>query len=384
MRRLAVGVFCLGLSLAVGTDFAGFYLTGRYENQASALSYGGSLSLLDLNKLRLDMEAGSSGRLRLDAAAWLETPHGATVYDVAGQLPDWVADSLPDSLKSMLAVRLGPRVVLDRAYATAELPFLRLKVGKQPLAWGVGYVWNPTEVVAAKSFIDPTYDREGINALRLDMNWRGQGLQLMMLPEKDLQNSGYIARVVGNLLGVDWSATGTRRVVPLPAFGVTMPAYSAGGQFKGELFGPGIWAEGAYWWPDSGDGFYRLCAGADYTLGTRTYFLLEYFRNGPGRAGSDEYTVDDWLRRVAGVSPGLGRDYLFGSAMQPVLGFHQAGMSVLANLADRSVILIPSVYLGLGDNVDLQLFGTIPLGSGPTEFASGRGAGGSARLSVYF
>ena len=156
----------------------------------------------------------------------------------------------------------------------------------------------------------------------------------------------------------------------------------AGGQFKGEVLGLGVWGEGAYHWPAGKDRFLRFCFGMDYTLTSQTYALVEYFHNSAGRSG--DYEFDAWLQLAAGDISSLGQNYLFASLIQPVFGFHRLGLSALANLGDRSLAVLPSVYLGLGDNVELSLFGAVSLGGDRTEFGGAGANGVMVRVSVYF
>jgi hypothetical protein len=370
------------LVLATATCPADVLLSGRYENQAAVLWYRSGVALLDQNRLRVELDASPDPRVSFDAAVWVETYHGATVLDLTDQLPRGMADSLPDSLRQALTVRLEPGVRLDRAFVSVQTGRLRIKLGKQPLAWGTGYVWNPTEVIPAKSFVDPGYERDGETALRFELNLPGPRVQAMFLPGPDLGRSGMVLRLAGNIAGFDWGVTGTRRTTTAGLTGVERTATMAGGQFKGELFGPGVWAEGGYWWPDSGSGWYRACAGLDYTLGTRTYLLAEYFRNSPGLAG--EYSLQDWLARAIGDRDWLGRDYLFVGLFQPLLGFHQVGLSALANLDDRSLVLVPVLSLGLSDNLDLRFTGLVPVGREDTEFGGPGTTGAVGRLTFYF
>jgi hypothetical protein len=353
-------------------------LSGRYENQASLLAYRDGLALLDENRLRAALEVRPGEPVAFEAAAWARTMHGATTFDLAVLMPEAVADSLPDSLRAGLKVPLAGGFTLDRAFATVNWSRFRLRVGKQPLAWGVGYVWNPAEVIAAKSYIDPAYEREGVNAVRLE--WLAPvTVQAIGLPGPDLAGSGAVGRIAGNTLGFDWALTGWRRPDPAAPADVFI-----GGQVKGELVLPGVWGEGGYH-PARGDrpGRWELVAGADYTLPTRTHILAEYRHNSGGRAARG-YPDTDWLDHVLGRRASLGADYLYAAARQPVAGFSSLALGALANLSDRSAVLMPAVLLGLADNVDLAVFGTWMLGGGDSEYGAPRAKGAVARLSLYF
>ncbi|UCG42501.1 MAG: hypothetical protein JSU73_11620 [candidate division WOR-3 bacterium] len=352
------------------------HFSGRYENQLSVLDYRSGLALLDRNGLRLELEAVPTSRVRLDAAAWLQTFHGATELSAADLLPEYFADSIPDSVLQSLVFRFTDEFVLDRAFVSVRWTGINVKIGKQPLAWGVGYVWNPTEIIQAKSFLDPEYERLGQNAVRVEFPVFGPSLQAMFLPGQDLDVSQFIARAEWNVAGIDIGLTGCRR--PWPDSSVE---YFAGGQFKGELLWLGIWSEGAYHWPDGQDRFWQLCAGADYSLPWRTYLLLEYLHNSSGSIGS--YAPDDWLK-AALTGQSLGQDYALGLVSQPVLDFHQVGAGAAVNLNDRSLVVFPRLYLGLTDDLDLDCYLLFSIGGNRTEFGGPGVNGGVARLTLHF
>ncbi|OYD13802.1 hypothetical protein CH330_08815 [candidate division WOR-3 bacterium JGI_Cruoil_03_51_56] len=209
-RLMRLILVVLGVGLFPHLIYAAISLTGQYENRFSLLDYQAGLVLVDENQFRLNLEALSDQRTRLEAAAWAQTFHGRTNLPISCFVPAWVADSISDSLKSLFDVRLADRFVLDRAYVSVRRACLSIKAGKQPLAWGVGYLWNPTEIIPAKSLLDPGYEREGMNALRLGISSLGHSLQLFFLPGSDFARSEYVGLLAGNLLGYDWAVIGMR------------------------------------------------------------------------------------------------------------------------------------------------------------------------------
>ncbi len=354
------------------------HLTGWYENQLSIVDYRSGLTLLDENEVRFSLEASPQSNVRLSASVLIQAFHGATKFMLADLVPDWVSDSVPDS------VLLANRFALDRAFVSARWSGFNLKVGKQPLAWGTGYVWNPTEVIPAKSFLDPDYEREGQNAMRLEATWLGPALQAFFLPGSDFGRSQYLLRAEWNLVGFDMGITACRRPLTDVLAGRNWTDYLLGGQAKGEVFGLGVWSEGAcHWSEDSVALSWQVCAGTDYTLACRTYLLLEYYRSSTGATGVREYDAAAWRRAVTAGSA-LGRDYAFGLVMQPVLGFHQVGVGAVANLNDFSAVVFPRIRFGPADDIDLDCYLLFSVGGGRTEFGGPGVNGGVVQLTFYF
>ncbi|MFO7638612.1 MAG: hypothetical protein R6X14_04845 [bacterium] len=352
---------------------------GRFESRLSFAQYRAGSVLSGDNRIRMALDARPGPGFVVDAAVLARAVHGARELDLVLLLPEVKAESLSDSLRASLRVTVTGGLELDRASATLGWSRFRLRVGKQPMAWGVGYLWNPTEVLPSKSWLDPTYERGGVSALRLE--WLGAvGVQVFGLPGPDLAGSAAIGRVSGNVSGFDWALTGWRRpgeAVPTDLF--------FGGQLKGEILLPGIWCEGGFhpgrdvrpsWW--------EFVAGTDITLATRTWLAVEYRHNSAGYAGHSGYPVAAWLEQLLGVRNGLGRDQLYASVRHPLAGFSSMVLAGLANLGDRSAVLLPGLQLGVADNVDLYVQAMWSVGSGVSEYGAAGVRGAVCRLALHF
>jgi hypothetical protein len=122
-----------------------------------------ALSLAFANPARAPAEAVASGEIRLSAAflansdGFAPYPGGATGGASIG-LEAGKSDAIKASVRASIDAPSGgvsgrPTLTLDRAYAKARFPWLventslRLTLGKAPLAWGKGFVFNAGDPV---------------------------------------------------------------------------------------------------------------------------------------------------------------------------------------------------------------------------------------------
>jgi hypothetical protein len=373
--------------LVSGTAYGGVEaeIFGSYENVLS-LQYIDDLRVLDLNNLVFSVH-GSLGEysfLRADAEASL--PFGAVEANFLDYLPDSLAETVPDSMRPLYAYRLEPPFRISNAYASLPRDRFTERLGKQPLAWGTGYVWNPTEIIAPKLAYDPSYRRDGENTLKLAYSWRyGGGAEVMGILRGDIDTTMALARLKENLFGFDVAAIGAWLWDTTITPGITQSRILTGGQFAGEIANIGLWAEGGYnFYEEDSLSYAELAAGIDHTFTFRTHVMVEYLYYGRGFEETDEYSFSAWIERGSGLRKAMGRHLLYLGADQTVISYHSVGIAAIINPVDVSGMVLPRISLNLTDNLDLTAFGFVSFGKEDTEFGAAKINGGILRLSGYF
>lgn len=370
-----------------GTAYGGVDadIFGSYENVLSA-QYIDDLNVLDLNNLMVSVHGnlGQYSFLRADAEASL--PFGAVQANLLDFLPDSLAETVPDSLRPMYAYRLEPSFRISNAYASLSWDRFTVRLGKQPLSWGTGYVWNPTEIIAPKLAYDPSYRRDGENAMKFAFAWRyGGGVEVMGILRGEIDSTMAVARLKENLFGFDVAAVSAWLWDTTITPGTSRNRILVGGQFAGEIGNIGLWAEGGYnIYEEDSLSYAEVAAGIDHTFTFRTHVMVEYLYYGRGFESADDYTFTGWLERAAGARKALGRHQIYLGADQTIISFHLVGMGAIINPVDLSGMVLPRISLNLADNLDLSLFGFISLGEDDTEFGAVNINGGILRLSGYF
>ncbi len=310
-----------------------------------------------------------------------------------------------------------------QAYAQYSWAGASLRVGKQRVAWGSGFAWNPTNrLEPPKNPANTSLEQEGSWAVRLDAQpapWAGLILvasqgdagagDLPFATGARKRNTGALrARFLAKDTDLALVMSGGERQPTLVGLdvgrsvgGVALHAESA--VYEGSELAPAR--------PD--ERFFRLVAGALWTRDT-TSLSAEYFYNGEGydaaRAGAylegldaayasatnpalPASARDEALRRyLAGASIpfasglGLRRHYLQASwSRGEIRGQWTASLRGVVGLSDGGVALTPGLAFSPRGNLTLSLDGVLLLGPDDSEYrlAPLRGAV-QARVKALF
>lgn len=370
-------------------------ISGYFENQFFPQELNGKLILQNYDKLRLDLSAEAGDNISFAGDIVYRGFHGKTRFSALDFIPKRVAQDVAemaetsvDSLRPLFAFELKDENFLDNAHVTLYFRRFELRVGKQQLPWGTGYTWNPTDIFNDKNLLDPTYEKVGVNAFRMEVPFGGEGtLTGIVGIEENWSRSTKAIKLKEHVRGFDLSASFVEKEEESVDFLTSVSASKRrrllGGDFSGELFGLGIWGEGAHSWMEREKDFGQYLAGADYTFESGLFLTGEYYRNGRGETNEKRYSFNDWMRLLSANGENLGRDYLFIGESYPIGELWEWANYAIVNLSDRSGILFPWFDYSFGDNAEVAFVGYLPFGGEASEFGTG-GAGGFARVKVYF
>lgn len=370
-------------------------ISGYYENQFFPQELSGRLILQDYNKIRLDLSVDAGENVSFNGDYIYRVFHGKTQFNAFDFIPRHLVlqyaarlHAPVDSLRPGFSFAFEDQNFLDNAYATIYLKHFNLRIGKQQLPWGTGYTWNPTDIFNNKNTLDPTYEKVGVNAFKLEVPFGREGMVTGILGIGETWKASTKALKAGyHVQGFDLSISFVEKIQE--GFDYTLAAPLSekrrliGSDFSGECFGLGIWGEGAYNVMGVSGNFGQYLAGADYTFENGLYLTGEYYHNGPGKTHKSRYTLNDWMRLLGADGENLGRDYLFTGGRYPVTELWNGAGYALINLSDKSGVLFPWFDYTLNDNTEVMFVGYIPFGAGATEFGE-FGIGGFARVRVYF
>lgn len=369
----------------VGVVYGQVEISGSYENILN-VQHVKDLAILNLNNLLLSVDGDLGGASFLHADAEASLPFGTVQMNILDYIPDSLAEMIPDSLKPMYDYRLEPSFRVSNAYMSISWKSLVVRLGKQPLVWGTGYIWNPTEIIAPKLAYDPSYRRDGENALKLAFSWRyGGGFEVTGMLRGTPDSTMVIGRVKENIFGFDLAAIGAFLWDTTTTLDTTRSRILLGGQFAGEILNVGLWAEGCYnLYGEDSLSHAEFVVGADHTFTFRTHVMAEYLYYGRGFATADDYSFQAWIERASGLRKTLGQHLIYLGIDQSIISFHNVGISAIVDPVDGSGIVIPRLTLSLSDNLDASIFGFYSFGKEDSEFGAAPVNGGILRLTGYF
>ena len=260
---------------------------------------------------------------------------------------------------------LVQEIELDHLWGSVSLALLDLQFGKIPLAWGTGYVFNPTSRAAGIAFMD-TVAEETPGTLAVSAGFqlpRYYSLQGYVAFQDKYHNSGYsLEDGAFDNLPWGWKITGLAGAFDF-SFGMVkeviragegdyLRAYYGTGDFVGALGPFGVYGEAAAAFP-GGNSFsldfqgwdplssLEASAGFDYEFDNLEITLRgEYYYYGPGTADPDKY---DNSLVLSGAAQVLGRDYCFLNAERTFFDYLSVAAGTLINLHDYSAIILPEM-----------------------------------------
>ncbi len=385
MRRVLAAGIILGL-LALTTDDplaqSSRRISGYYEHQFSGSQTDYGWTQLDSDRLRIDLDVKAGRDTRASAAV---------VWQRFSSSNSALRDFLPfgfDTLGFSSYMQPQENSYLNHCNVTIKAGPTTIVAGKQYLAWGAAWVFNPTELFRPKNAFEPSYEREGVGAISVSLPLGDlSDVQAVFVPEASFKRSGKLVRVRHHIAGFDLSAMAAEIWEVPVSEGLRIPwgnrkkRFTLGGDVSGELLGAGIWAEAA--WSDQDDlRWMDVTVGGNYTLGDGTLLLLEGYYN--GRGSSDEpYEIGSKLARATGLMKTLGKTTLYGSVTRPTGDLWNLGLSSIVNTGDQSAALIPIITYAFAQDVDLMFNGLVCIGREGAEYGADI-YGGFIRGRVYF
>lgn len=262
----------------------------------------------------------------------------------------------------------GETLQVNRLFLQWERGPTRVTLGRQRIAWGVGYAFSPLDQFNPPNPLDPSAPRLGVDALVLrrstgDLSYLSA---VAVLPRASVFPAGQPA-TIEPALGAVWGFHAARTGLALSY--LSDPARSLhqwGLTAKGDL-GVGWHLEGVYQRPreSAGGAQWLGVAGLDYSfLDGQLVCLVEYFYDETGEADPALY---DYSLFEGGRRQLLGERYLFAQARYQVDEFTSASLAGLANLADGSLLLQPGWSWLADDHLRVDLGLAVPLGREGTE-----------------
>jgi hypothetical protein len=313
-------------------------LGGSYENDIlTLLKKDGSTGLGDLNRLRLklDQDFGDSLTVHLEPRYYFLMKSQDILITGASDLD---------------------KLVWDRAYLKYRADAWSLTAGKQRIAWGTGYIWNPVDIFNpfVLSFAVKDEDKTNVESVRLEVPiGEAGGIDAFVLTGKPWGSTGKGIRVKGNAGLFDLAASyvdqGTLgRQVGLETAGDIIKDVGVRGEIAVKTV-PGI------------NGYIaQATAGGDYTLDNGVGLNCEYYFNGLGSKDKNSY---NW-----GTAESVGVDYLFFSANKILDEITTVTVSLLTNLDDQSFMVYPQFTRSLKQDLDLSVEAMLLFGQEGTEF----------------
>ena len=388
-NKLIFIVVVLGFTIIPIANAGELDVFGYFEPQFVFLYQNGNSYQMNSDKLRIDLQSSASN-VEFGADVIYNLYFGKKSWNILDFLPSEIVAEVPLEMRSYFRYTFNDTLYLDNVYVRMSNSRIACTFGKQQISLGTGYFSNPVDVFNLKDAMDPTYEQTGHNGVRLDiMLLNRTSIMFLYSPiESDWNNSGKLFRLKVGLGHFDFVLTGYEfrdKSTDFYSASVTNERRRLTGcEFVGEIFGLGVWGEGAYNLMEISDDFYEFLLGSDYTFETGLYVLFEYHRNERGETRYEDYNINDWLRFYLGESKTINQDQIYALISYPVTDLINLQLMSIVSVSDGSAAVVPVVDYNIFENVDLNVMGNIYMGSEGKVYNSKLGNGVVIRARAYF
>jgi len=273
-----------------------------------------------------------------------------TALDDDRRLMD-LSDTIVDKESYFLVQRL------DRLYLALLPHWGSIKIGRQAITWGNGFIFNPFDLF--NPFPPTAIDRDykvGDDMINVQASIPKLGdLQGLYVARRDPDTNSATSDQA-SLAGKLQVAAGTNEFELMGAKNYKDYVVGVGGT---GYIGDAAWRVDGTWTfaDDSGD-YLSLVANVDYSwawLGKNYYGFIEYYFNGLGKNNYQDAVLDPAIaERVArGELYALGRNYLSGHLQLEIHPLFRVFMTSINNAHDPSGILQPYATWDMTQNLQL-------------------------------
>ena len=251
---------------------------------------------------------------------------------------------------------------IDRAWLKSYFGSLQIDIGRQRIAWGTNFVWNPIDLFNPVNPLDFANDEmpggDGIRAqYYIGPNSK---VEAAIAPQKEEDETIAAGLIQINKWNYDWILLGGRRYLET-VFGFAWAGNIKGGGFRGEL----LYAKPRNYLREPDDYIIASISG-DYTFRNSQYFHVSILYNERG-------TTDDagGLRQLLAFSRGEltpARLSLWGEAARDLTPLLRGDIGMIFNPYDYSWYLGPNFTYSLLTDLDVAAMALIFGGDEGTEF----------------
>lgn len=280
----------------------------------------------------------------------------------------------------------------DHFYGKMSIWKFDMQFGKMPIAWGTGYVFNPTQKVSLIPFLDtvaeetpgtygiaPAFSLFPGYAIEAYIAFQDKSHKTTSTPgDGDWDNLPYGIKLKGSIGPFDLSASWIKEVLYSEILADHTRSYFIGADFAGGIWDFGVYGEAAFHLPGNADdtGFdfeehevkdlVEACIGFYYTIPViEADARCEYYHQGKGVTDSEEYNI---MEVFSGEKMLQGEDYLFFFLDKTFLDYYKIAAGAIFNLNDGSCALIPVISYDMYDNFQVELGSTLFFGKKGSEF----------------
>ena len=248
---------------------------------------------------------------------------------------------------------------LDRFFIKQIFDFGELSVGRQRVSWGVGRIWQPTDLfnpLNPANFSKIEKDGADVVSAKVYIG-NFTDLEIVYNPTMSIYHDNYGARFRTNYKEYDLSLM----------TGYFDGTYVVGGDFAGNLSDAGFRGEFVYSAVNENveQDFLKFILGLDYQFSENIYGLIEYQHNGQGTNYRNQY---DFVSLLKGDILNVGTNYIALNANYRLNDLTNIGFGNISNINDSSGFFNISGIYQISQSWQFNLTAMLTYGSKGSEY----------------
>ncbi|HUX61835.1 MAG TPA: hypothetical protein VMV32_11035 [Ignavibacteriaceae bacterium] len=265
----------------------------------------------------------------------------------------------------------------DRLYLDYYAEDLQATLGRQRIAWGMSWVWNPLDIFNPRSVLD--FDHEelsGVDALRLQYYTGAVSkVEIALAPARDKEYSSYAFLLSQNAFGYDFNFMGGfKRERWIIGTGWSGDILDAG--FRGEItysqnpklitqYDPIYSFYGKEALSANENNVLNFVISGDYTFQNSFYIHSELLFNSNGKTENAGLFNDEayQLGMLSTAKWSLYQEFSYD--ITPLI---RGSVFAIINPNDKSFVIVPSISYSVITNLDVFLIGLFFNGDHLTEY----------------
>lgn len=252
----------------------------------------------------------------------------------------------------------------DRLFARVNLKSAELTIGRQRINWGIDLVWNPNDIFNTFSYLNLEYpERPGTDAVNLKVYTGSLSFfDFVYQPRKATDSSAYGVRYRTNVFHTDFQVM----LAHMAGYNVL------GGGISSELAQFAIRSELTYFHAEENNTKGGLVAtlSVDRSFGSNSFVQVGALLNTFGGSGNYQPISLIEPRAKSPMMLSRGKINLFVGLSSTIGSLYTPSISMLANPADGSAAIIPSIGYSASDNILLSVTAMLLTGKSTKEYAN--------------
>lgn len=356
-------------ALICSVVYADIEFSGAAYSETSLLNFDDSVKYGNRSAMHLKTASQTKG-VKIVSEMEFYTLYGylaSSAYGTLGILIPEISDLIENGL-----------FFLDRLYMKFPVYKADITLGKQRIAWGNGVIFRPTDRFNKPNPLSISGRKEGINALSAIVYLSDlSSIEFVAAPAdayqeiddeisiEHLKYGKYASRLLTNKFKSDVAISYLYEGIPKNhVFGLDMK-----GDIKLGYHVEAILIHNNDEFKDKS--ILERCQsviGLDYSFWRKWIILGEYLYNGFGLEEKTDLSAGGFMM----LDDFKYRHYLYSQILYQHDIFLNAGLFVLWNMVDKSLIISPSISYDLFQNTDLQVYSQLFFGDKTDEFGPER------------